>query len=74
MFVTSQSKWSLVRRLQVLQQSLDDIYDLNPYGLSTMTEPVNMAGAFLVIMPVLILYFVAQRWFTESIERTGLVE
>lgn len=74
MFVTSQSKWSLVRRLQVLQQSLDDIYDLNPYGLSAMTEPVNMAGAFLVIMPVLILYFVAQRWFTESIERTGLVE
>lgn len=74
MFISSQEKWSLVRRLQGLQQTLDDIYDVNPYGLSTMTEPVRMAGAFLVIAPILILYFIAQRWFTESIERTGLVE
>lgn len=74
MFISSQGKWSLVRRLQGLQQTLDDIYDVNPYGLSTMTEPVRMAGAFLVIAPILLLYFIAQRWFTESIERTGLVE
>ncbi|MFB5066413.1 MAG: carbohydrate ABC transporter permease [Candidatus Wallacebacter cryptica] len=74
MFVSNQNMWSLVRRLQGLQQTLDEIYDVNPYGLSTMTEPVRMAGAFLVIFPILILYFIAQRWFTESIERTGLVE
>lgn len=74
MFISHQDMWSLVRRLQGLQQTLDAIYDVNPYGLSTMTEPVRMAGAFLVIAPILLLYFVAQRWFTESIERTGLVE
>ena len=74
MFVTDQAKWTLVRRLSGLQQSLDSLYDVDAYGLSRMTEPVNMAGAFLVIMPVLLLYLVAQRWFTESIERTGLVE
>lgn len=74
MFISEQSQWTLVRRLQVLQQSLDEIYEVSPYGMSSMTEPVNMAGAFLVIMPVLLLYFIAQRWFTESIERTGLVE
>ncbi|HKM17031.1 MAG TPA: carbohydrate ABC transporter permease [Limnochordia bacterium] len=74
MFISNQDMWSLVRRLQGLQQTLDEIYDVNPYGLSTMTEPVRMAGAFLVIVPILVLYFIAQRWFTESIERTGLVE
>jgi multiple sugar transport system permease protein len=33
-----------------------------------------MAGAFLIILPPLILYLFAQRWFIEGVERTGLVE
>ena len=31
-----------------------------------------MAGAFITIVPILILYFVTQRQFTESIARSGL--
>ncbi|MCB0206454.1 MAG: carbohydrate ABC transporter permease [Anaerolineae bacterium] len=31
-----------------------------------------MAGAFIVIIPVLVLYFITQRQFTESISRSGL--
>lgn len=74
MFVRDKGKWTLVRHLSGLQQALDIIYDLDRYGLSSVTEPVKMAGAFLVIVPILLLYFFAQRWFTEGIERTGLVE
>lgn len=37
-------------------------------------EQVKMASAFLVIFPPLLLYMIAQRWFVESVERTGLVE
>jgi multiple sugar transport system permease protein len=37
-------------------------------------EPIRMAAFFLVIMPPLLLYAIAQRWFVEGVERTGLVE
>ncbi|MFC5532047.1 carbohydrate ABC transporter permease [Cohnella yongneupensis] len=37
-------------------------------------EPIKMAAAFLMIMPLLVLYAFAQRWFIESVERAGLVE
>jgi multiple sugar transport system permease protein/sn-glycerol 3-phosphate transport system permease protein len=31
-----------------------------------------MAGSFITIVPILILYFLTQRQFTESIARSGL--
>ena len=74
MLVSDQKKWSLVRRLHGLGAALDEIYGVNEYGMSRFSEPIEMAGAFLVILPILLLYLIAQRWFTESIERTGLVE
>lgn len=37
-------------------------------------EPIKMAASFLVIVPPLLLYMFAQRWFVESVERTGIVE
>jgi multiple sugar transport system permease protein len=34
---------------------------------------VIMAAALLVILPLLVLYLFTQRYFVESIERTGLI-
>ena len=34
---------------------------------------INNAGMILVILPLLILYLFMQRYFVESIERTGIV-
>jgi ABC-type glycerol-3-phosphate transport system permease component len=31
-----------------------------------------MAGAFITIIPILVLYFFTQKQFTESIARSGL--
>jgi ABC-type glycerol-3-phosphate transport system permease component len=31
-----------------------------------------MAGSFITIVPILVLYFLTQRHFTESIARSGL--
>ena len=31
------------------------------------------AGALLSILPLLILFIIAQRYFTEGVERTGIV-
>ncbi|MNC33009.1 L-arabinose transport system permease protein AraQ [compost metagenome] len=43
-------------------------------GPSIYQDPIKMATAFLIILPTLVLYFFAQRWFVESVDRTGLVE
>jgi len=43
-------------------------------GPSVFTEPLSMATTFLIIIPPLVLYLFAQRWFIEGVERTGLVE
>ncbi len=34
---------------------------------------INNAGMVLVIVPLLILYILLQRYFVESVERTGIV-
>ncbi|QNK57261.1 carbohydrate ABC transporter permease [Paenibacillus sp. PAMC21692] len=39
-----------------------------------ITEGTKMAGAFMIIAPPLLVYMVTQRWFVESIDRTGLIE
>jgi ABC-type glycerol-3-phosphate transport system permease component len=33
---------------------------------------LTMAGAFITIIPILIIYFFTQKQFTESIARSGL--
>ncbi|MDF2648520.1 MAG: transporter permease [Paenibacillus sp.] len=43
-------------------------------GKDPVSEGPKMAAAFLIILPPLLIYLIAQRWFTEGIERTGLVE
>lgn len=52
---------------QIVQVGLDA-------GKDPISEGPRMAAAFLIILPPLFLYMFAQRWFTEGIERTGLVE
>lgn len=46
---------------------------------NNLTDPVAnavrvQAGCLLVILPVLIVFFVGQKFFVESVERTGMVE
>lgn len=37
-----------------------------------LNEAVKLSGTFLNIAPLLMLYFILQRWFVESVERTGV--
>lgn len=39
---------------------------------TSLNESINMAGTMLSILPLLIMYFVLQRYFVESIDRTGI--
>jgi len=43
-------------------------------GVHVGTRTVQMATGVIMMAPILILYFFTQRTFTESIERTGLVD
>lgn len=62
---------TLPLRLTDLQAVLNSSsgQQLDPYQLSVLMP----AGCLLFILPPLVLYIVFQRYFTESIERTGLV-
>lgn len=42
--------------------------------MTVYAEAIKMAASFLIIMPLLVVYLFAQRWFIEGVERTGLVE
>ena len=44
-------------------------------GVSTggsLNESIRLAGTLLTILPLIVLYFIVQKQFVESIERTGL--
>lgn len=39
-----------------------------------LVEAIKMSASFLSLLPPLLIFFFAQRYFVESVERTGLVE
>lgn len=60
-------------RINTLATALKTITTPNgDYSVSLMM--VQMACALILVAPLLIIYLFTQRYFTESIERTGIVE
>ncbi|PAK56010.1 ABC transporter permease [Paenibacillus sp. 7541] len=39
---------------------------------TNINEGIELAGTLLTILPLLLIYFIAQRWFVESIDRSGI--
>lgn len=39
---------------------------------NTVNEAIKMAGTFLNILPLMIIYFFTQRWFIEGIDKSGI--
>lgn len=50
---------------QALQNTMDSVTMSN-------NESIRMAATMISILPVLLMYFVLQRYFVESIDRTGI--
>ncbi|GGD66221.1 carbohydrate ABC transporter permease [Paenibacillus nasutitermitis] len=63
----------LAMQMSRLGQELDNLM-LTAELPAYMAEPIKMAASFLTILPPLLIYLFAQRYFVESVERTGLVE
>lgn len=64
---------TLPMHLQQFVEQFNKLY--SSVGMSTgglLNESIRLAGTLLTIIPLIILYFIVQKEFVESIERTGL--
>lgn len=71
--------WSDIREYLAVKDTTGELvkdWARNPYliAISNRSEAMGMAACVLVIIIPCALYVVMQRFFTESVERTGLVE
>jgi len=64
---------TLPMQLARFTQAYESLY---PPGIVSvferLNEAVTMSGTFLNILPLLVMYFVLQRWFVQSVEMTGI--
>lgn len=68
-YLSRQEMFFLPQRLSVVESALSNLQLRGMWGTGTI-----MAATLLVILPLLILYIFTQRYFVESIERTGLID
>ncbi len=71
--VYGQSDWTtLVVQLDNFAANYSSYQQTATNAATNLNESINMAGTLLSILPLMILYFVLQRYFVESIDRTGI--
>ena len=71
--VYGQSDWTtLVVQLDNFAANYSSYATTATNAATNLNESINMAGTLLSILPLMILYFVLQRHFVESIDRTGI--
>ena len=71
--VTTKTAWtSLVIQLDNFATNYNQYASTATSAVTSINESINMAGTMLSILPLLLMYFVLQRYFVESIDRTGI--
>lgn len=69
----SNSEWStLVVSLKNFADSYSSQASVAGNTMISLNESIKMAGTMLSILPLLIMYFMLQRYFVESLDRTGI--
>lgn len=64
---------TLPMQLSRFAQAYENLYPPGTVNIfDRLNEAVKMSGTFLNILPLLVMYFVLQRWFVESVEMTGI--
>ncbi|MDZ4769531.1 MAG: ABC transporter permease subunit [Chloroflexota bacterium] len=64
---------TLPMQLSRFVQAYKNMYSPGTVNLfDRLNEAVKMSGTFLNILPLLVIYFILQRWFVESVEMTGI--
>ena len=71
--VKLETEWtSLVVQLDRFALNYSEYASTSSNMATNLNESISMAGTMLSILPLLIMYFVLQRYFVESIDRTGI--
>jgi len=64
---------TLPMQLSKFVQAYQNLYPAGTVNIfDRLNEAVKLSGTFLNILPLLLMYFVLQKWFVESVERTGI--
>lgn len=63
---------TLLLELQRFQNSYESIYSAWEASPNRLNDAIRMAGTMLSIAPLLILYFVLQKQFVESVDKSGI--
>lgn len=64
---------SLPMQLTKFVQAYENLYPPGTVNIfDRLNEAVKLSGTFLNILPLLIMYFILQKWFVESVDRTGI--
>lgn len=64
---------SLIVKLKTFDANFSQAQMMAVEGMNQdNSESIRMAGTMLSVLPILLMYFVLQRYFVESIDRTGI--
>jgi multiple sugar transport system permease protein len=64
---------TLPMQLSKFVQAYENLYPPGTVNIfDRLNEAVKLSGTFLNILPLLLMYFVLQKWFVESVERSGI--
>ncbi|MCA9946107.1 MAG: carbohydrate ABC transporter permease [Anaerolineales bacterium] len=64
---------SLPMQLSKFVQAYENLYPPGTVNIfDRLNEAVKLSGTFLNILPLLAIYFFLQKWFVESVERSGI--
>jgi multiple sugar transport system permease protein len=64
---------TLPMQLSKFVQAYENLYPPGTVNIfDRLNESIKLAGTFLNILPLLVFYFLLQRWFVESVERSGI--
>ncbi len=64
---------TLPMQLSKFVQAYENLYPPGTVNIfDRLNEAVKLSGTFLNILPLLLMYFILQKWFVESVERTGI--
>jgi len=64
---------TLPMQLSKFVQAYENLYPPGMVNIfDRLNEAVKLSGTFLNILPLLVMYFILQKWFVESVERSGI--
>lgn len=63
---------TLPLQLEQFTAQFTRLYPIGESGMTKINEGIELAGTLLTILPLLIIYAFTQRWFVESVDRSGI--